>query len=221
MHNDKLQVILFEYEQHRQALIHYFQTQMTALTIGGAFLGGLLTYGASIVSSSDKTAENPLLSMVLFCILIPVATAFVSIIWFDQTYRQVETGAYLALLENKINAFFITETKGKTPLSEFDYAIHWEHWNKRQFKNRGFFEKTNQFYYYICYGLYLGIPIASLLSWFLFAKPNSSAIIFSGLFIYFIICFVIVFFSYKYAKAILYYNTEIMKEPDFNNVRRE
>lgn len=204
---DKLNFIALEYSHLRQSLLSFFQTQITVLTIGIGLVSGLIVYG--IIELPDMDSELiPQISTALFCAIIPGAYAFLSVIWFDFTHRQVETGAYLSVLEVKMK--IITKCDEPYSYENPSFTFMWEHWNKAQFssKKRNLLKQSNQIFYYVCIGLFGSLPLASLILWILFFRLDMATTII-GIGVFAIIYGIMVFFAYLYIKAILNFKKKI------------
>ena len=81
----------------------------------------------------------------------------ISIIWLDQVYRQIKIAFYLSKLESKINKFF-----GMNSCDFNSSILCWEHWLRSDDVNRGKYN-VSRFFYYICLGIFVVVPIFSYL----------------------------------------------------------
>lgn len=204
---EKLNIITAEYGFLRQSLLSFFQIQITILTIGVGLVSGLIIYGL-VELPKLKVPCYPQISTALFCAIIPGAYAFLSVIWFDFTHRQVETGAYLSILEQKMG--IIARNEDCFTIKNPSYTFMWEHWNKVQFKSKFLLKQSNQIYYYVCFGLFLALPVAAVLLWLFCTNPSHGVITAIGFLLFLIIYILMIVLACIYISAIQSFKKKII-----------
>ena len=163
--DNKLQILLTEYQTLKDENKQIFSFQFTLISIWIAFLGvmiGILfnqfnaieeySYGISIshanlhISNMEYFKDSRDFICLLTAILIPGAHYFFALIWLDLTTRFIKEAHYIFLLEEKIKSLY-DDFKG------FDHFLFEE-----TQKNKGL-KKTNYLYYCFMLGLLLMCPI--------------------------------------------------------------
>lgn len=152
VHERYIDVVLAEYHELREELRQKMQMQSTMMTLMVSAIG--IVFGFS-VNAYEKSGQGAVRSMCfLFCLALPGAVMFCGIIWLDQVYRQTMISRYTAELEEKMNRVLGTAGSPETA------ALYWEQWLSAKHCSPHLFKRVNYYYYYICLGLFLTMPVA-------------------------------------------------------------
>lgn len=182
MNDDKLKILLTEYQTLKDEEKTIFSFQFTILSIWITCLGMLLrslfeqiqsieNVVAGIVekdlginmqeiaSDTDILAQNrEMFSFILF-ILIPVVCALFCIIWLDLSTRVIKRSHYIFIIEHKI-------------LKQYSDTIGFEHFDFDETKNMIFLLKTNNIYYCLPYCIMFLYPFLIHYFYQIFAYIN-------------------------------------------------
>ncbi|MDQ0359455.1 hypothetical protein [Breznakia pachnodae] len=186
-----LDSILAEYKEVKAESIHKLQIQITIISLYITIFGVLLTLGFQ-----QHILSSIIHSMYFYCLIFPVISISISVIWIDQVYRQIKLSSYILLIEKKVN-----ELLGVNNNID-EAAMFWEQWLRNDREDKNFIH--NYSFYCICLGIFLLFP---LVSWFcgyfiIGGEYNSllmSSILFFGsylIFICFIIFYLLLIFKY-------------------------
>lgn len=152
VHERYIDVVLAEYHELREELRLKMQAQYTMMTLMVSAIG--IIFGFS-VSAYEKGGLGAVRSLCfLFCLALPSAVMFCGIMWLDQVYRQTMIALYITSIEKKVNGFL------NVPDSQEAAGLYWEQWMSSMNYSEHFFKKANHYYYYICLGLFLTMPVA-------------------------------------------------------------
>ncbi len=168
MNDDKLKILLTEYQTLKDEEKTIFSFQFTVIGIWITFFGillgslfeqiqsienfaagtvekGLYKNMQEIVSDTTILAQNrEMFSLILF-ILIPGVCALFGLIWLDLTTRFIKEAHYIFIIEHKI-------------LKQYPDTIGFDHFVFNETKNSGFFSKVNYIYYYLVLGIMILCP---------------------------------------------------------------
>lgn len=182
MNDDKLKILLTEYQTLKDEEKTIFSFQFTVIGIWITFLGILLgslfeqiqsieNFAAEIVGKDlDKTMQDivsdttilaqnrEMFSLILF-ILIPGVCALFCLIWLDLTTRFIKEAHYIFIIEHKI-------------LKQYPNTIGFDHFVFNETKDKGFFFKINYIYYYLILGIMILCPVLVVYVYLDFAYIN-------------------------------------------------
>ena len=182
MNDDKLKIILTEYQTLKDEEKTIFSFQFTVIGIWITFLGILLgslfeqiqsienfatefvgknldKNMQEIVSNTTILVQNrEMFSLILF-ILIPGVCALFGLIWLDLTTRFIKEAHYIFIIEHKI-------------LKQYPDTIGFDHFVFNETKDKGFFSKINYIYYYLVLGIMILCPVLVMYVYYNFAYIN-------------------------------------------------
>ncbi len=151
-----IEVALAEYSALRAELRETIAKQFKVISTTFTLLASLFTAGATLISSNVQT--KPTFMSLLFYVIIPCFSMFSGILWLDYVYRQVKIGAYISLVETKLNAMFV---KSEELQDVTKCPMFWEHYADEE-AHRSFLLKSNHWNYYFSMALYIGLPLVSI-----------------------------------------------------------
>lgn len=153
---DFIDVALTEYSELRAELRDIISKQFTVISATFTILASLLTFGITLMSSQYEI--DPKFISAIFYVIIPCFSMFSGILWLDYVCRQVKIGAYISLIETKINKMFVSD---KDINNMEKCPLFWEHYADSE-AHRHFLFKSNHWNYYFSMALYLGLPAVSI-----------------------------------------------------------
>lgn len=117
-----LDISLVEYKELRNELRDVMSRQNTVLLSTIAQFATLIGLALNIFSSESSPNKENLVASIL-CVLIPIVTMLLGIIWIDLTYRQINMASYIYQIEKQANEMLCFSTSENLSRK----VLFWEH----------------------------------------------------------------------------------------------
>lgn len=157
-----LDISLVEYKELRTELRDVMSRQNTILLSSIAQFATLIGLALTIFSSDTASNKENLVASIL-CLLIPIVTMLLGIIWIDLTYRQINMASYIYQIEKQ--AIEMLHLSTGEHLSRT--VLFWEH-HIHNLEEKRLFKGGNIWSYLCSLSLYVLATIGSfVLGWLL------------------------------------------------------
>jgi len=110
---DSIDATIEEYKSLRNESLDAIKSQQTTLSIGIGTVGVVVAAGVNIWDKSY-------LPSLIFLVFNPILCYWILLIWLGEVHRMMRAGAFLSLIESKINLKFKVED-----------ALSWESWLRK------------------------------------------------------------------------------------------
>ncbi len=138
-----LDVSLVEYKELRNELRDVMSRQNTVLLSAIAQFATLIGLALNIFSAESSSNKENLVASIL-CVLIPIVTMLLGIIWIDLTYRQINIASYIYQFEKQAIEMLHFSTSEQLSRK----VLFWEH-HIHNLEEKRFFKGGN-IWSYLC-----------------------------------------------------------------------
>lgn len=115
-----LRAVLGEYKSLRDEAVAARDAQLAVLRFGVAIIGALVALGLA------GREQEPELSGVMLCVLVPAVIFFVVELWVGEIQRSNRAGSFVATIERELARYFKDSRNGS-----YRPPMGWENWLRR------------------------------------------------------------------------------------------
>ena len=178
----RIRIILSEYSEARSEMKVNIQHQITLLATAMSTVG--IAVGFAFTLLNRETINSPeiyrAIKFLLF-VIVPGISTFFSMLWLDQVYRQLRVASYIRNIEIYLRKIVHDRTKFRFYHLPDGYEAYLDSMAEDNSIN------VHRLYYYMCLGVFLVLPFASIVVGLLIAVNHIDILSISFLAISFLI----------------------------------